>query len=90
MKSLDTQEILSSDVSNRYFWKTMRSDVVKWINNCPQCSSRKRKPAEMGAESHLEALSLPQTHDDVDRCAHTWSCCRMSEESRNDTLSVCF
>lgn len=57
-----------SHVSNRYFWKTMRSDVVKWIKNCPQCSSRKRKPAEMGAESHLEALSLPQVHDDVDRC----------------------
>ncbi|XP_075883817.1 uncharacterized protein LOC142889085 isoform X2 [Nelusetta ayraudi] len=53
-------------LNERYFWKTMRSDVVKWIKNCPQCSSRKRKPAEMGAESHLEALSLPQVHDDVD------------------------
>lgn len=42
--------------------------MVKWIKNCPQCSSRKRKPAEMGAESQLEALSLPHTHDDVDRC----------------------
>ncbi|KAM3594521.1 uncharacterized protein V6R79_009304 [Siganus canaliculatus] len=26
----------------RFFWKTMRPDVVQWINRCSLCSSRKR------------------------------------------------
>ncbi|XP_074548658.1 uncharacterized protein LOC141806867 [Halichoeres trimaculatus] len=33
-------------LNERYFWKTMRSDVMKWIDNCEQCSRKKRPKPE--------------------------------------------
>ncbi|XP_042356846.1 uncharacterized protein LOC121953707 [Plectropomus leopardus] len=58
-------------LNERYFWKTMRSDVVQWINSCKECSRKRRKKPEnqtqqKGSESHLEAPRSPQTHDDLD------------------------
>lgn len=89
--------MFQNPTSNRYFWKTMRSDVVQWIKNCPQCSSRKRKPTEVGTESHLEALSLQQTQDDVDRCVglcFRWlkmviTTVQISEKNTKIVKSVC-
>ncbi|KAM6968744.1 uncharacterized protein LKV04_017600 isoform 1-T2 [Tautogolabrus adspersus] len=56
-------------LNERYFWKTMRSDVVKWINSCSQCS-RKKKPKpdnRTGAGgSNLKELRSPQIHSDLD------------------------
>ncbi|XP_041668451.1 uncharacterized protein LOC121526129 [Cheilinus undulatus] len=55
-------------LNERYFWKTMRSDVVKWINSCSQCSLKKRpKPNNRsGGGSSLKELRSPQLHDDFD------------------------
>ncbi|KAM7403762.1 hypothetical protein PAMA_004272 [Pampus argenteus] len=58
-------------LSERYFWKTMRPDVVQWINSCSQCSSKKRKKphdqTEAGeSETQLEALRSPQISNYVD------------------------
>ncbi|XP_044023662.1 uncharacterized protein LOC122862315 isoform X2 [Siniperca chuatsi] len=56
-------------LNERYFWKTMRPDVVQWINSCSQCSSKKRKQPETepgGSESLLQALISPQIHDGLD------------------------
>ncbi|XP_070699024.1 uncharacterized protein [Pempheris klunzingeri] len=56
-------------LNERYFWKTMKSDVILWINSCSQCSKKKRKRTETepgGSESHLEALTSPQIRDDLD------------------------
>ncbi|KAM7376426.1 hypothetical protein PAMP_006161 [Pampus punctatissimus] len=52
-------------LNERYFWKTMRPDVVQWINSCSQCSSKKRKkPNDQTeaavSETLLEALRSPQ------------------------------
>nr|XP_046267997.1 uncharacterized protein LOC124071484 isoform X2 [Scatophagus argus] len=54
-------------LKDRYFWKTMRSDVLQWIHSCSECSSKKRKNPETepgGPESLLEVLSPPQSRDD--------------------------
>ncbi|XP_040916138.1 uncharacterized protein LOC121196946 isoform X2 [Toxotes jaculatrix] len=53
-------------LSEKYFWKTMRPDVVQWINSCSQCNRKKRKDTG-GSESLLQVLRSPQTHDDSDR-----------------------
>ncbi|XP_061599155.1 uncharacterized protein LOC133462060 isoform X2 [Cololabis saira] len=43
-------------LSERYFWKSMRPDVVQWINNCPLCNLKRLKPADAGAERAEELL----------------------------------
>ncbi|XP_059209759.1 uncharacterized protein LOC131988624 [Centropristis striata] len=60
-------------LNERYFWKTMRSDVVQWIDGCSQCSmkrKKKKKPEDQtdpgGPESLLEALRSPQIPDALD------------------------
>ncbi|GLD47549.1 uncharacterized protein AKAME5_000169300 [Lates japonicus] len=58
-------------LNERYFWKTMRPDVVQWIDSCSECSMKKRKKPEKqteagGSESLLQALTSPQIHDDLD------------------------
>ncbi|XP_028421363.1 uncharacterized protein LOC114546631 isoform X3 [Perca flavescens] len=58
-------------LNERYFWKTMRPDVVQWINSCSQCSSNKKKKAHIqtapgGSESHLQAPRSPHIPEDVD------------------------
>ncbi|XP_054868333.1 uncharacterized protein LOC111576671 isoform X2 [Amphiprion ocellaris] len=40
-------------LNERYFWKTMKSDVIQWIDGCFQCS-RKKNP-----ETLLHALRSP-------------------------------
>ncbi|CAJ1074522.1 uncharacterized protein LOC117806362 [Xyrichtys novacula] len=53
-------------LNERYFWKTMRSDVVKWIDNCSQCSQKKRpKPDGRTKPNPAETRSL-QIHGDID------------------------
>ncbi|XP_028294570.1 uncharacterized protein LOC114456786 [Gouania willdenowi] len=37
-------------LNERFFWKTMRPDVIQWINNCSQCSRKKGKRPENQAE----------------------------------------
>lgn len=60
----------------RYFWKTMRTDVVQWINSCSQCSRKKKKNPENQTEPEcvLEALRSPQIPDDLDRWAAFCQC----------------
>ncbi|XP_076002817.1 uncharacterized protein LOC142995593 isoform X2 [Genypterus blacodes] len=58
-------------LNERFFWKTMRPDVVRWIESCLQCSrNRKKKTEEQsepgGPQPLLEALGSPQIHNDVD------------------------
>ncbi|XP_056250300.1 uncharacterized protein LOC130180663 isoform X1 [Seriola aureovittata] len=58
-------------LNDRYFWKTMRPDVVQWIDSCSQCNRKKRKkPANQteagGSESLLQALRSPQIHGELD------------------------
>ncbi|XP_037622951.1 uncharacterized protein LOC119486712 [Sebastes umbrosus] len=55
-------------LNERYFWKTMRTDVVQWINSCSQCSRKKKKNPENQTEPEcvLEALRSPQIPDDLD------------------------
>nr|XP_020467246.1 uncharacterized protein LOC109966627 [Monopterus albus] len=58
-------------LSERYFWKTMRADVVQWINRCSHCNRKKRqipeKQTEAGeSESQLQMLRSPQMQDDLD------------------------
>ncbi|XP_054470125.1 uncharacterized protein LOC129103607 [Anoplopoma fimbria] len=54
-------------LNERYFWKTMRNDVLQWINSCSQCSRRK-KPVNQSEtrKSPLEAMTSPQIPDDLD------------------------
>ncbi|XP_062296778.1 uncharacterized protein LOC134001225 [Scomber scombrus] len=58
-------------LNERYFWKTMRPDVVQWIDGCSQCSrKRRKKPNEQmeggGMEMQLEGLRSPQIHNYMD------------------------
>uniref|UniRef100_A0AAQ4QT80 THAP domain-containing protein 1 n=3 Tax=Gasterosteus aculeatus TaxID=69293 RepID=A0AAQ4QT80_GASAC len=53
-------------LNERYFWKTMRSDVLQWINSCSQCSRRKRPAHQSGPRKRLEAMTSPATPDHVD------------------------
>ncbi|XP_026163914.1 uncharacterized protein LOC113131072 [Mastacembelus armatus] len=55
-------------LSERYFWKTMRPDVVQWINRCSQCSRKNRpKPQNQTepreSESQLQVLRSSQIQD---------------------------
>ncbi|XP_045918525.1 uncharacterized protein LOC123978922 [Micropterus dolomieu] len=54
-------------LNERYSWKTMRADVVQWINSCSQCSSKRRKkpenqPEPGGSESQT-SLQIPDGLD---------------------------
>lgn len=58
-------------LNERYFWKTMKSDVAQWIDSCSQCSRKKRRKPDNqtepgGSESLQEALRSPQLPSDVD------------------------
>ncbi|XP_029282712.1 uncharacterized protein LOC115005056 isoform X2 [Cottoperca gobio] len=56
-------------LNERYFWKTMRSDVVQWINRCSQCSRKTKKKADRteaaGSESLLEPPRSTQRPEDL-------------------------
>ncbi|XP_063765646.1 uncharacterized protein LOC134881960 isoform X2 [Eleginops maclovinus] len=60
-------------LNERYFWKTMRPDVVQWINSCSECSRKtKKKKPEIQTQSHtaespLQTLRSPQNPEDLDR-----------------------
>ncbi|KAM9842651.1 uncharacterized protein ACBR49_014042 [Aulostomus maculatus] len=54
-------------LSERYFWKTMRSDVVQWISSCSHCSRAKWKMSKnlteaRGAETQPKAQGSSQMH----------------------------
>ncbi|XP_034418671.1 uncharacterized protein LOC117751171 isoform X2 [Cyclopterus lumpus] len=55
-------------LNERYFWRTMKTDVLQWINGCSQCSSRRKKPANQSEprEPPLEEMTSPQIPDDLD------------------------
>ncbi|XP_040925299.1 uncharacterized protein LOC114849111 isoform X2 [Betta splendens] len=68
LNHLDVKKCLRL-LSERFFWKAMRRDVVQWINNCSQCNKKKlnqpKKQTEpRGSESLLQALGSTQTHDE--------------------------
>lgn len=53
-------------VSGRFFWKTMRRDVMQWINSCSQCNKKKmNKPGmQMNPRGSESLLRSPQRQDD--------------------------
>ncbi|XP_047467093.1 uncharacterized protein LOC125023689 isoform X2 [Mugil cephalus] len=52
-------------LSDRFFWKTMRCDVVQWIESCSQCSSKLRKKPETRSEAGgPETLRTPGLDSD--------------------------
>ncbi|XP_071354948.1 uncharacterized protein [Trachinotus anak] len=54
-------------LSERYFWKTMRPDVVQWINSCSLCNRKKRKkPGNQTEEGGSASLGSPQIHEGLD------------------------
>ncbi|KAM8917297.1 uncharacterized protein AB9W97_001102 isoform 2-T2 [Spinachia spinachia] len=53
-------------LNERYFWKTMRSDVLQWVNSCSQCSRRKTSAHQSGPRKPLEAMTSPATPDHLD------------------------
>ncbi|XP_047200995.1 uncharacterized protein LOC124855289 isoform X6 [Girardinichthys multiradiatus] len=62
-------------LNERYFWQTMKPDVVQWINNCSQCSLKIRKKpcrqAEAERSEMLQSLTSAEcgSHsDDDDGC----------------------
>ncbi|KAM4541851.1 uncharacterized protein PAE49_018711 isoform 2-T2 [Odontesthes bonariensis] len=67
-------------LNERYFWRTMRPDVVQWINNCPLCSLKKRKKPDNRAEAGrseilLQALRSPHRDSDSERGENTHDAC---------------
>ncbi|KAK2892282.1 uncharacterized protein [Channa argus] len=58
-------------LKERFFWKTMRPDVVQWINKCSQCNRKKMNKAEVlrqqeEPESLLQSPQI-QAHSDSGR-----------------------
>ncbi|MEQ2253808.1 hypothetical protein ILYODFUR_036327 [Ilyodon furcidens] len=44
-------------LNERYFWQTMKPDVVQWINNCSQCSLKiRKKPCRQAEAERSEML----------------------------------
>ncbi|RVE56917.1 hypothetical protein OJAV_G00211100 [Oryzias javanicus] len=61
-------------LNERFFWKSMRLDVVQWINGCSQCSRTSRKrPHVRSAEPQTlqQALRSPQRFSESERDCHT-------------------
>lgn len=46
-------------LNERYYWQTMKPDVVNWINNCSQCSLKMRKKPCHQAEAEKYELQSP-------------------------------
>ncbi|XP_034072302.1 uncharacterized protein LOC117546251 isoform X1 [Gymnodraco acuticeps] len=59
-------------LNERYFWKTMRPDVVQWINKCSECSRKTKKKKKQGRpptgtfQSPLQTPRPPHTPEDLD------------------------
>ncbi|XP_034050786.1 uncharacterized protein LOC117531765 isoform X2 [Thalassophryne amazonica] len=55
-------------LNERFFWKTMKADTRRWIDNCSQCSKMKKKKTddqpELRSEMLLQPLGSPQLHTD--------------------------
>uniref|UniRef100_A0A3P9N0Y9 THAP domain-containing protein 1 n=1 Tax=Poecilia reticulata TaxID=8081 RepID=A0A3P9N0Y9_POERE len=46
-------------LNERYYWQTMKPDVVQWINNCSRCSLKmKKKPCRRAETDRSEMQSL--------------------------------
>ncbi|KAM9356110.1 uncharacterized protein KZ484_014114 isoform 2-T2 [Pholidichthys leucotaenia] len=65
-------------LNERYFWRTMRADVVKWIENCSQCRSQKKKNPNNQSEAEM-TVEMSSPHHDLDSG---------SDEEANDGGSV--
>lgn len=51
--------IVHSLMFDRYYWQTMKPDVVQWINNCSRCSLKmKKKPCHRAEADRSEMQSL--------------------------------
>ncbi|XP_053290705.1 uncharacterized protein LOC128450968 [Pleuronectes platessa] len=72
LNHLDTNKCLRL-LNERFFWKTMKPDVVQWISSCSECSRTTRKKPEKqaagggGSESSLQTHTSPQLHRDASR-----------------------
>ncbi|XP_068456940.1 uncharacterized protein [Clinocottus analis] len=73
-------------LNERFFWKTMRTDVLQWINSCSQCSRRK-KPVNQSEprDSPLEAMTSPQIPEDLDSGKEGDDC---SDDDEDDSVEV--
>ncbi|KAF6717650.1 putative D-tyrosyl-tRNA(Tyr) deacylase 2 [Oryzias melastigma] len=61
-------------LNERFFWKSMRLDVVQWINSCALCSRKSSKrPHARSVEPQTlqQALRSPQLFSESERDCHT-------------------
>ncbi|XP_030247786.1 uncharacterized protein LOC115566180 [Sparus aurata] len=70
-------------LNERYFWKTMKTDVMQWVNSCSQCSRKKRRKPETEA-GRSESLTSPQIHEDVDSGRDDDDCSDEDEDGGGD------
>ncbi|XP_056151402.1 uncharacterized protein LOC130126061 [Lampris incognitus] len=67
LNHLDVKKCLRL-LNERFFWKTMRPDVVRWIDNCSQCSKTKKTKLEPEGTELPELLegemTPPEIHED--------------------------
>lgn len=62
--------IVHSLMFDRYYWQTMKPDVVQWINNCSRCSLKiKQKPCRRAEADRSETQSLTSAQ----HSSHRWS-----------------
>uniref|UniRef100_A0A1A7XXA4 THAP domain-containing protein 1 n=1 Tax=Iconisemion striatum TaxID=60296 RepID=A0A1A7XXA4_9TELE len=76
-------------LNERYFWKTMKYDVMQWINNCSQCSLKMiKKPSnrEQAEQSDilLQALPSPDRDSDSGRDENSESACDDEDDDDDD------
>ncbi|XP_056282451.1 uncharacterized protein LOC130201450 isoform X2 [Pseudoliparis swirei] len=72
-------------LNERYFWKTMKTDVLQWISSCSQCSRRKKPVGQSEPRaSPLEAMTSPQIPDDPDSGKDGDDCSDDDEEDEED------
>uniref|UniRef100_A0A1A8CF61 THAP domain-containing protein 1 n=1 Tax=Nothobranchius kadleci TaxID=1051664 RepID=A0A1A8CF61_NOTKA len=76
-------------LNERYFWKTMKYDVMQWINNCSQCSLKMiKKPShrEQAEQSDilLQALASPDRDSDSGRDENSEYACDDDDDDNDD------
>ncbi|CAG5866913.1 unnamed protein product [Menidia menidia] len=74
-------------LNERYFWRTMRPDVVQWINNCSLCTVKRRKKTDRREEEIsevLQALRSPQHHSDSEKNNTSFNACDEDDDDVGD------
>lgn len=60
-------------LNEKYFWKTMRSDIQQWIGKCLVCRSKqKKKNTKKEPAQRQETLQQHRAHNDEEEGAEDW------------------